>query len=296
MKKALIVSLVLLVGMSVLAISLVDDLGRLVNIENVPMRIVVAAPGVTGYLEALDLDSRIVGVTDWDGYAVDHRVEKIGNLVPLNLEKIMSLEPDLVLLTGGFQEPEVERLEAMELKTFVINPASFEDIVRAINLLGNIFDQGDRGRKVAAEFRERVLEIAKKNYSVPQDKKPLVFYAMTTPEMNEIWTAGTGSYINQAIAYAGGLNVAAPYTGNNGFFPVSPEFVLKTNPDIIVVPYYYEGGQQSVVDTVVNYGPFSDVPAVKSKRVYANSNILTDYANPEYANLVKAFYDFFYGE
>lgn len=296
MKKVFMISLLLLVGISVLAISLVDDLGRLVILDETPNKVIVAAPGITKYLEVLSLDSKIIGVTDWDSYGINHDVEKIGNLVPLNLEKILSLEPDLVFLMAGFQETEVKRLDEMGINAFVVNPGSFEEIARAINLIGNIFDQGDMSKKIAAEFREMVIEIAKKSYSIAQENKPKVLYAMATAEMNEIWTTGTGSYLNQAIAYAGGLNVAAPYTGNNGFLPVSPEFVLKTFPDIIVVPYYYEGGQEAAVKMIMEYEPFSEIPAVKNNKVYAISNTLTDYADPNYSKLIETFHEFFYGE
>lgn len=296
MKKVLMISLILMIGISVLAISLVDDLGRLVTIDKTPERVIIAAPGITRYLEVLDLESKIIGVTDWDSYAMSHEVEKIGNLVPLNLEKILSLEPDLVFLMAGFQEAEVARLDEMEITAFVVNPGSFEEIARSISLIGNIFNVGDKSRKIASEFKGNVLEVAKKSYSIAQEEKPMVFYAMATAEMNEIWTTGTGSYLNQAIAYAGGLNVAAPYTGNNGFLPVSPEFLLKTFPDIIVVPYYYEGGQEAAVNMIMEYEPFSEIPAVKNKRVYAISNTLTDYADPNYSKLIEALHELFYGE
>ncbi len=50
---------------------------------------------------------------------------------------------------------------------------------------------------------------------------------MVQNNVGEMWTAGTGSYINELIAYAGGLNLAAPYSGNNGFFQIGPpEFVV----------------------------------------------------------------------
>lgn len=297
MKKALF-SLLFVTILAVVGLSLVivDDIGRMVEISEAPSRVIVAAPAVTGYLKTLGLQDKIVGVTDWDPYAFESNVEKIGNLVPLNLEKILLLEPDIVFLMGGFQEPEVKKLENIGITAVVINANSIEDIYRDIVLIASIFGINDKGKNIAANFRSRVLQIAKKAYSIPQEKRPKVFLAMVSSEINEIWTCGTGSYLNQIIAYAGGVNVAAPYTGNNGWFPVSPEFVLKTSPDVILVPYYYEGGQEEAVNKILNYKPFASVPAVENKRVYPVDGNLMSYANPDIIILLEQLHQLFYGE
>lgn len=293
-KKYLLTLLVILLFSICLSIEMVDDLGRLVSIGGIPERVVVASPAITEYLELLGVSSRIVGVTDWDAFAISNTVDKIGNLVPLNLEKVLSLDPDLVLISGGFQEAEVYKLENIGLKAFTINPNSFEDIYRNLMVLGNIFGIPAKGREVATNFRDGVLDIAKNVYNVPQSERPKVMFVMTAGSLSDIWTCGTGSFVNQAIAYAGGANVGAPYSGNNGWFPVSPEFVLNTQPDVILVPYYYEGGQEEAISHVKTYKPFSDVPAVKNGRVYAISDSLTSYANPRFIDLVRTITEHLY--
>ena len=294
LKRALTVGLVVLFAALSAAIDIVDDLGRLVTINEPPERVVVASPAITKYLEVLDLSSRIVGVTDWDPFALSNEVEKIGNLVPLNLEKIISLSPDLVMISGGFQEAEVEKLENIGVNTYVMNPNSFEDIYRNLVVVGNIFGVPERGKTSADDFREEVLAIAKDSHKLSQDEKPRVIYIMIAGEVSDIWTCGTGSFVNQAIAFAGGANVAAPYSGNNGWFPVSPEFVLNSQPEIILVPYYYEGGQEEAVNMIVSYKPFEELPAVKNDRVYPLYDGLTAYANPNFVNLVKTLKEFFF--
>ncbi len=294
MKKLVLVLSVLLAISTVMTIELVDDLGRLVSIDKTPGRVVIASPAITYYLELLDVTHTIVGVTDWDSFALSREVTKIGNLTPLNLEMVLSLEPDLVLISGGIQEVEVEKLERMGVNAFVVNPNSFEDIYRNLTVLGNIFAIPERGRKVATDFRNGVLEVAKDVYNVPQEERPKVMYIMIAGSVSDIWTCGTGSFVNQAIAYAGGANVAAPYSGNNGWFPVSPEFVLNTQPDVILVPYYYEGGQREAVEMITSYKPFAEVPAVKNGRVYPISDSLTAYANPRFIDLVKTLKEYFY--
>lgn len=293
MKKFLIWMLFALIFAVALGIELVDDLGRLVTIEDAPDRVVVASPAITNYLELLGVTSAIVGVTDWDAFAMTNSVEKIGNLVPLNLEMILSLRPDLVLISAGFQEAEVAKLETVGLKVFVVNPNTFEDIHRNLSVLGTVFNVPEKER-IVRDFRNEVLEVAKRSYNMPQDQRPTVMFVMTAGSLSDIWTCGTGSFVNQAIAYAGGANVGAPYSGNNGWFPVSPEFVLKSQPEVILVPYYYEGGQGEAINNITSYKPFGDVPAVKNGRVYAISDALTSYANPRFLELVETLRELFY--
>ncbi|OAA31260.1 iron ABC transporter substrate-binding protein [Kosmotoga arenicorallina S304] len=294
--RKLIFMLFLLMGVALYAISVIDDLGRYIEIDNPPERVIIAAPGVTGFFTYLGLENKIVGVTDWDSFALSHEVEKIGNLIPLNIEKIISLNPDIVFLTGGFQESEIPKLEQFNIKAVVINPNTFEEVFRDISLIAAIFSEEKRGSELANEFRKKILEIAKKTFSIPLDKKPRVFYAMITGDVKEIWTCGTGSFLNQAITYAGGVNVAAPYTGNNGWFPVSPEFVLDTQPEIILVPFYYDGGDVEVVNKIMEYAPFKELPAIKDGRVYAVDGNLFAYANPDFIKIIENLYSIFYGE
>lgn len=296
MKKFLPLLVVFFITAMVFGATFVDDLGRFVTVEENPARIVIAAPAVTGFIEYLGETERIVGVTDWDHLAHKSNIEKIGNVVPLNLEKIMSLEPDIVFLTGGFQEPEVAKLERAGLKAFAVNPTSFEEIHRSIAMIGAVLGVPEKGRAAADQFKSAVLDIAKETFSIPMDKKPTVLYTMISGDIKDIWTCGTGSFLNQAIAYAGGLNVAAPYTGNDGWLPVGPEFVVMTNPDIILVPYYYEGGQEEAVKIIRNYRPFSSISAVKNDRVIAIDGNLVAHASPSFLDIVVKLNELFFKE
>ena len=283
----------LLAGSTVYPLNIVDDLGRMVSIEEEPARVVVAAPSITDFLVELGVSDRIVGVTDFDKF---QDAERIGQMVPLNVEKILSLDPDLVLLTGGFQEPEVYRLEKMGIKAVVINPIGIDDILKDTMIVASIFNVRDRGEELVKKYREIYLSIAKKTYKVPLNERPRVFYGMPNQNMSEIWTCGSGSYMNEIINLAGGVNVAAGYTGNNGWFPVGPEFVLNANPDIIVVPYWYAGGEKAAIDQVLNYEPWSSIEAVKSKRVYAVDGNIASQPNLKLFDLMEELYRLFYEE
>jgi iron complex transport system substrate-binding protein len=288
MKKLLLVSVLSLFFVLSFSVTLVDDLGRVVEFETSVERIVSAAPVVSDYLVHLESQDRVVGVTDWD---VHIETEKIGNVFPLNMEKIISLEPDVVFLTGGFQEPEVKKLEDFGIKTFVVNPTSLNDIPQVVQKLGIILEKTELAQNISSNFRKTISDIGKKT-SLWKDK-PRVFYAMISVQnISEIWTTGTGSFLNEAISVAGGLNVAAPLTGNNGWLAVGPEYILKENPDIIIVPSYFTG-DNSLVDTINRTEQFSSLKAVKENNILTINNDKASQASPSILDIIENMYEYF---
>ncbi|KAF2955856.1 ABC transporter substrate-binding protein [Marinitoga sp. 38H-ov] len=282
--KKVILAVLLVFSLSLFAfqpITLVDDLGRVVVFEKEVERIVVAAPSISDYIVKLGAKDRVVGVTDYDNYITD--VERIGKMVPLNVEKIISLNPDVVLLTGGFQEGEVSKLEKFGIKSFVVNPTNLNEVFRDLSLIGVILGKEKTAQDYAQKLRARMLNIAKNAFS--WNDKPKVLYLMAYGSVSQMWTSGTGSFLNEIIIYAGGVNVAAPYSGNNGWFSVGPEFVIKENPDIILVPGYYPG-DKGAYDLIMNAEQFKDINAVKNKKVFIIDGNKASLSNTELIDLL----------
>ncbi|MGE0033643.1 MAG: ABC transporter substrate-binding protein, partial [Pseudothermotoga sp.] len=209
-------------------ITVVDDAGRVVTIPQRPERVICAAPSTTKFLQYLGLEDKIIAVTNWD----DFEAERIGDLFPLNLEKILSLNPDLVFIFGGFQLPEVVKLEQHGLTAVVLNANSVQQILNDLILVGTIMNVPEKARKLANQLQERYLNVAKKAYNIPFDKRVKVAYLMDIPgpDVREIWTCGQGSYLNDLIALAGGANIAASFCGPNGFLPISLEYIVSQDP------------------------------------------------------------------
>lgn len=158
MFRKLGVLLFVLMSTLTLAVVVVDDAGRVVEFSAVPERVVSLSPAATRFLIFLGLEDRIVGVTDYDSY----EAERVGAMVPVNVEKVVALNPDLVLMFGGFQLPEVAKLERVGLKVLVINPTSLDDIIRDVVLLGTIFGERKLAVEKAEELKNKMLEIGKK--------------------------------------------------------------------------------------------------------------------------------------
>ncbi len=273
-------------------LTVVDDLGRVVTITKEPERVVSVSPAATRYLIHLGLQNRVVGVTNWDVL----NVEKVGNMVPLNVEKILSLKPDLVLAFGGFQAGEIPKLEKAGLVVFAINPSTLMDILRDLSLVGAIFGVEDKSAEAVKKLKDIYMKVALNAYKVAIDKRPKVLYLMGTPESNmkEFWTAAAGSYMNDLITLAGGRNIAANLSGPNGWTPVSVEYIVKQDPDVIIVASFVSGSDDKVIEAVKKFQPFKELNAVKNGRIYVIDGNLASQPSPQIFQLLEKIYSFLY--
>ncbi|MCD6551512.1 cobalamin-binding protein [Thermotoga sp.] len=285
--------LFVMVSILTLAVTIVDDAGRVVEITSVPKRVVSLSPAATRFLIFLGLEDRIVGVTDYDSY----EAERVGAMVPVNIEKVVALDPDLVLMFGGFQLPEVAKLEKVGVKVLVINPTSLDDIIRDVVLLGAVFGEPKPASEKANELKKEMLEIGKKTYNIPPSKRPKVLYLISAPgpDVKEIWTCGEGSYLNEIISLAGGMNIASGIAGPNGWPQLSLEYVVAQNPDVIIVGVYVPGTEDEEVKKILEFEPFREINAVKNKKVFTVDGNLSSQPSPDVFKLLDILYDYFYG-
>jgi iron complex transport system substrate-binding protein len=274
-------------------ITVVDDAGRTVTITQRPQRVICAAPSTTKFLQYLGLEDKIIAVTNWD----DFEAERIGDLFPINLEKIVSLNPDLIFTFGGFQLPEVVKLEQQGLTTVVLNANSVQQILNDLVLVGTIMGIPEKAKQLANQLQERYLNIAKKAYNIPFDKRVKVVFLMDIPgpDVREIWTCGQGSYLNDLITLAGGANIAALFTGPNGFLPISPEYIVSQNPDVLIVTSYVPNSEEQIKEKISNHSILKSLKAVKNKRIYVYDNYLLSLPVPQLVEYIEKFYNDFYG-
>lgn len=274
-------------------ITVVDDAGRTVTITQRPQRVICAAPSTTKFLQYLGLEDKIIAVTNWD----DFEAERIGDLFPINLEKIVSLNPDLIFTFGGFQLPEVVKLEQHGLTTVVLNANSVQQILNDLVLVGTIMGIPEKAKQLANQLQERYLNIAKKAYNIPFDKRVKVVFLMDIPgpDVREVWTCGQGSYLNDLITLAGGANIAALFTGPNGFLPISLEYIVSQNPDVLIVTSYVPNSEEQIKEKISNHPILKSLKAVKNKRIYVYDNYLLSLPVPQLVEYIEKFYNDFYG-
>lgn len=207
-----------------------DDLGRAVTIKAKPQRIVSLSPHITEILFELGLDDEVIGVTDFSNYPLEETasIEKVGSYVKPNLEKIISLNPDLVIATAdGNPKDKVEKLASLGISVYVISPNTIEDIAGNLKKLGLVTGKKEEGEKSSKEFLEEYQKIKD---SIGSSKKLKVFFQLGT---TALYTVNKDTFIDKLINDAGGVNIAADEPIRYPAFSI--EAVLKEDPDVIII-------------------------------------------------------------
>ena len=212
-------------------LTIIDDTGLVITIPEEPQRIISTAPSNTEILFSLGLENKIVGVTNYCNYPEDaNNVEKIGEMTPLNLEKIASLKPELILGYGLNQLGEIAPLKEAGYNIIIIEPMTINETLKSIRMVATICGIPEKGNSLVESLTQRINKIKTKTSNIDIFKRPKIFIGGI---YETIWTPGEGTLFNELIILAGGRNIAA---GLPGWAKISPEFVAKEEPEIIIIP------------------------------------------------------------
>ncbi|MCU0606778.1 MAG: cobalamin-binding protein [Candidatus Edwardsbacteria bacterium] len=241
------------------ALTLVDDAGRRVALPALPRRVVSLGPSITETVYALGQQDRLVGVTSWCNYPPEaSRKTVVGDAASFNPERLLALDPDLVILAGTAQSPALVRLEALGIPALVLDPRTPDDIIADIELVGRALGAGPRADSLAAAMRTSLGRLRDSAELVPVGLRPTVFAEIgATP----LFAAGPRSFLGQMIALAGGRVV--PEDLPQDYAAVNPERVIGQDPDVILVlhPMAARG------DVIARIG-WSRIAAVRTGRVH----------------------------
>ena len=245
-------------GQSSLAVK--DDYEREISLESIPQRIVSFAPSTTEILFALGLGDKIVGVSSYDNYPPEVKdKEQVGGLIDLNVEKIISLNPDIAFGID-LSKDLLDQIEKNGIKVYMSNPTTIDMALDNIRRIGVLTGKSKEAEKLIAEMQKDVEDISSKVSDIPEKDIPKVFY--------EVWneplmTAGTDTFINDMITIAGGLNIAS-IDKLTGWPEYSVERLIEIDPDIIIAPRTLS----PTPDIIIGDNRLSTIKAVLNKKVF----------------------------
>lgn len=275
--------LVLFAASGVSAVSITDDLGVTVVIDKTPERIVSLSPANTEILFALGLDEKIVGVTEYCTYPdAALSKEKIGGFSTVNIEKVSVLNPDLIVAADGNSEETVAHLRELGFTVITINADTIDTTLSDILLVGKATGTYTEAENLVSSMRTELAEIAEKTSA---EEKPTILHCMWT---DPLWVSGSGTFQDEMISAAGGLNAAAD---EEGWVALTMEKFLTINPDIIVVDSG-DGMGVGTDDALKNFfledPRMQSLTAVENKQVYVVNADIIDRGGPRIVDGVEA--------
>ncbi len=207
------------------AVQVVDDRGVGVSFDRPPQRIVSLLPSLTETVCALGQCQRLVGVDRYSNHPESVRaLVQVGGGLDPNIEAIAALKPDLVLMATS--TPVGERLQSLGIKVLALEPKSHADVRRALEKIGQLLEVPDAPR--VWRLIDAGVSAARQSLPAGVGKTRVYFEVNRAP-----YAASEASFIGETLARLGVNNVVP---GKLGSFPkLNPEFVVRANPDVIMV-------------------------------------------------------------
>lgn len=271
-------------------LTLKDDSGVSVTLAAQPKRIVSLVPSATETLFALGLEGKVVAVTKWDNYPKDvqKKVEYIfaESLYP-NAEQILKLNPDLIILgkMGKDDNKSNDAIRNLKIPVVVVNPQSLEATYHSIENFGRLTNTQEQANKLVSGMKEKEQSIAKKVGTIKDSDRLKVW----TEVSETLYTPGEGTFLDELMTKAGGLNIARDV---KGWAMYNSEQVITKNPQVIFETYSYY--QKDAVSNILARKGWQNVDAVKNKRVIELDNDLVVRTGPRIVDglesIAKALY------
>ena len=200
----------------------------------------------------MGLGDRVVGVTTYCDYPPEAKsIEKIGDTQKPNLEKILSLKPDLVIVSTASQLEEfMASLEHLGVPVYVNNPTDLGSLLESIARIADVLGVPESGKKLVADLRSRISAV---HSTVAGLARPKVLILVST---EPLMTAGGHTFISDLVTEAGGDSISADQTTDYPQF--SLETALARQPEVI----FLQAGGADLPKQLLQ------TPAARVRRVY----------------------------
>jgi len=256
-----------------------DQLGRKVNVPDNPQRIVSLAPSITEIVFALGQETRLKGVTVYSNFPEQAKTyPKVGSYIHLDLEKIVSLRPDLcIAIKDGNPRSIVVRLEKLNIPVYTVDPRNLDSIIKTVNDIGCLLNANPQAGVITREMRFRIRKVT--DQIKKTNVKPRVFFQIG---VSPIISAGTHTFIHELILLAGGINLAQ---GENSYPHFSKEQIISLSPDVFIVQSMTDS--YSMEQLREKWIKYPQIPAIKNNRLYHVNSDIFDRPTPRLVDALE---------
>jgi iron complex transport system substrate-binding protein len=231
-----------------------------------PARIVSLVPSATEMLFAMGAGSRVAGVSSFDRFPPDvQRLPKVGALVDPDVERILSLRPDLVVAYAS-QRDLLAQLERARIPVYVYRHGSLPDITAVMRDLGATIGMPAEAARAAAGI-DRGLSDVRASVAARPRPRTLLVIGREPQSLRAISVSGGYGFLHDLLDLAGGSNVFADVKRES--MMVTTETILAMKPDVIVELHYSERASPSEEALErTTWALLPGVPAVRNGRVH----------------------------
>jgi iron complex transport system substrate-binding protein len=227
-------------------------------------RVVSIIPATTEMLFAMGAGDRLVAVGSYDRFPPEvDRLPRVGALLDPNVERILSLRPDLVVLYGTQTDLRLQ-LERAHVPFYSYVHRGLPDITQTIRSLGARVGVQDAGNALADRLERQLADIRAKVTGRARPRTLLVF-GREPGTLRNIDASGGVGFLHDMLESAGGANVLADVKQQSVM--LSTELVLARAPEVIIELRYARGGTTARSDLHA-WEALLSVPAVRTHKVF----------------------------
>ena len=239
-------------------ISVTDDNNKLIKLASPATRVISLSPHLTELLFAAGAAKQIVGVVRYSDFPGEAKqISRVGDTYRLDMEKILSLEPDLILAWQSGNNPaDISLLESLNFKIFVSEPASLDDIAVNLEKIGKLTGNEEMAFESSKDYR---FKLASLRSQFSEKNKIKTFYQFWH---SPIFTINGNHLISEIINLCGGKNVFADLKILST--QVGLESVILANPDIIIA----SGIDANRPEWLNEWNKWKTIEAVRHEHLY----------------------------
>jgi cobalamin transport system substrate-binding protein len=230
-----------------------------------PSRIVSLIPAVTEMLFAIGAGNEVVGVSSFDHYPPEvEKIQRIGALLDPDLERILSLRPDLAVVYGSQTDLKAQ-LERAKVPMFVYKHAGLADVTATLRELGKRVGRETEAEGAAAKIQAALDDIRRRVSGRAKPRVVLVF-GRESGALRGIYASGGVGFLSDMLDVAGGVNAFADVKRES--VQATTELILARRPDVIVELSGREATEEERRTMRRDWNVLQSVPAVRNDRVY----------------------------
>jgi iron complex transport system substrate-binding protein len=225
---------------------------------DVPHRVVSLAPSITEIVFALGAGDRLVGVSSYCDYPQEARsIDRVGTFLRPNVEVILAKRPDLVLAVPSPENrSSVLKLRDLGVRVRVVRPERFSEVLEAIDVIGGDLGLTGEADRLVESIKSEIAAIEARLEGVKRRRVLMIV------GRRPLIAAGSGTYQDELIRMAGGINIAA--AGGEAWPHLSLEVVIAAAPEVII-----DTGMEAseAKESLEFWAPYRSIPAVRNGRV-----------------------------
>ncbi len=266
------------------SITLTDGLDREIVLASPAQKIVSLAPSNTEILFAVGAGAQVIGRDEFSDYPLEAKnLPSVGgSMGNYDMEKITSLQPDLVLAASLNTPEQVQALEQLGLTVFYLaNPTDLNGLYGNLQIVGKLTGHDQEASVLVDSLKARVDAIT--TPLANGKEKPLVYYELDATDPAKPWTTGPNTFLTQLIRVAGGRSIGEALTSD--YAQIGLETLLTQNPDIILLG---DAAYGTTPEQVALRAGWSDLNAVKENQIYAFDDNLVSRPGPRLVDGLEA--------